>query len=236
MNQYKLLISIVRRDQGEDYLDFFHRCGVATSFASLCKGTASKSMLDYLGLEKTEKIMLQSMINGDNAGRLLRRLVTQMGIDLPGNGIAMTIPVGSIGGRSGLDYLAHGQDAAKREEKEVKKVSEIPYVLIIAIADKGTTDLVMDAARSAGARGGTVISARGTGEAFTQKFFGVSIAAEKELVYIVSRKSDKEKIMRAIMDQAGIHTDAHGVVFALPVDSVAGLRSVTQDDDPDDSV
>lgn len=231
MNQFKLLISIVRRDQGEDYLDFFHRYGVATSFVSLCKGTASRSMLDYLGLEKTDKIMLQSMILGNESGRLLRRLVTQMGIDLPGNGIAMTIPVGSIGGRSSLEYLTQGQDIDKREEKEVKKVSEIPYVLIVAIADKGTTDLVMDAARSAGAGGGTVISARGTGEAFTtQKFFGVSIAAEKELVYIVSRKSDREKIMRAIMEQAGLHTDAHGAVFALPVESVAGLRSVAEDD------
>lgn len=229
MNHYKLLITIVRRDQGEDYLDFFRQAGVSAGLASLCRGTASKSMLDYLGLEKTEKVLLQSVVDGQWADRLLRRLVTQMGIDLPGNGIAMTIPLGSIGGKSSLQYLTQGQQPSQKIE--VKKVSEIPYVLIIAIADKGTTDLVMDAARSAGARGGTVISARGTGEAYAPKFFGVSIAEEKELVYIVSRKSDREKIMRAIMERAGVHTDAHGVVFSLPVDSVAGLRSVAEDDE-----
>ena len=76
------------------------------------------------------------------------------------------------------------------------------HELIVAIYQKGYTDLVMDAAREAGAGGGTVVHGKGTANEFTAKFFGVSIATEKEMIYIVSRKGDKDKIMKAIVEIA----------------------------------
>ncbi len=223
MSNLRLLIGIVRRDQGEAYIDFFRDYGILSVLANLCNGTASKSMLDYLGIEKTERVMLQCMIPAADEKRILRRLEERMGINMPGSGIAMTIPVGSIGGASSLNYLMQGQDTTK---DEVKKMSETPYSLIVTIANKGNVDLIMDAARSAGAKGGTVIHARGTGTNQTSKFFGLSIAAEKEMVYIVARKSDKAAIMHAIMDQAGPNSPAAAVLFALPVDTIVGLQSV----------
>jgi nitrogen regulatory protein PII len=96
--------------------------------------------------------------------------------------------------------------------------------LIVVICEKGHTDLVMDAARSAGARGGTVTRAKGTGSQYTDKFFGLSIAEEKEIIYIVSSSEHKGAIMTQIMTQAGSHTPAHAVVFSLPVTDTAGLR------------
>ena len=227
MSELRLMISIVRRDQGEAYLEFYREHQILTVFASLCNGTASKSMLDYLGVEKTEKVMLQSVVAAGGVRRLMRRLVERLGIDMPGNGIAISIPVSSVGGARSMNYLTAGQELTT---DEVKKVSEIPYALIIAITEKGTTDMIMDAARSAGARGGTVINAKGTGADFTARFFGVSIAAEKELVYIVAKKREKGAIMQAIMDQAGMDSDAHAVVFSLPVDNIVGLRSVMEED------
>ena len=59
MNNYRMLYCIVRRDQGEAYIDFLRDYGIRTVLAGLCNGTASKSMLDYLGIERTEKILLQ---------------------------------------------------------------------------------------------------------------------------------------------------------------------------------
>ena len=112
-------------------------------------------------------------------------------------------------------------------------MNENPYALIVTIADKGSVDTVMDAARSAGARGGTVIGARGTGKPEHAKFFGMSIGEEKEIVYIVVRKAEKSAIMEAIMAQAGPHTASHGVLFSLPVDSIVGLQSVAQDAETD---
>ena len=100
---------------------------------------------------------------------------------------------------------------------------ESKNVLVITIVDKGNTDLVMDSAREAGETGGTVVKANGTG-AEIAKFFGVSISEEKEMVYIVTKREDRDAIMHAIMDKAGVNTDAHGVIFSLPVDKVVGIK------------
>ena len=102
--------------------------------------------------------------------------------------------------------------------------SESKIVLIITIVDKGNTDMVMDAARSVGAKGGTVVRAKGTG-AEIAKFFGVSISEEKEMVYIVAKRDNRDSIMKAIMEKAGVNTDAHGIIFSLPVDNVVGLKA-----------
>lgn len=227
MSDYRLLMSIVRRDQSETYITFFKKRGIDAQYVSLCRGTASKSILDYLGIEKTDKTLLQAFVPASAAAKLLRRLVDSMGIEVPGNGIAMTIPVNSIGGRSSLNYLTQGQNTTI---EEVRNVSEINFSLIVAITDKGNTDLVMDAARSAGARGGTVLNARGTAPGNVTKFFGMSIGEEKEIVYIVAKKADKESIMREIMNQAGMHTEAKTVLFSLPVDGLVGLGSLTEEE------
>ena len=95
--------------------------------------------------------------------------------------------------------------------------------LIVAIYEKGYTDLVMDAAREAGAAGGTTIRAKGTG-AGAEKFFGISLAEEKEIVLIVASNSNKKEIMKAIMQKAGIESKAHALVFSLPVTDTAGFR------------
>ncbi len=228
MKDFRLLINIVPRDQGEEYVEFYREHGVATILSGLCRGTASKSVLDYLGVEKSEKVLLQTMASQPLSDKLMRRLVSRMGINVPGGGIALTVPINGVGGASSLKYLTQGQETAESEEK--KKVSEFPYSLIMTVVDKGNVDLVMDAARSAGAQGGTVVNAKGTGAELTSKFFGVSIASEKELVYIVANRSDKSAIMQAIMDQAGMRTDAHAVVFSLPVDSVAGFNSILEEE------
>lgn len=228
MSDFRLLMSIVRRDQSEAYIDFLKERGVEVQFASLCRGTATKSLLDYLGIEKTEKVVLQAVIPASAAEKLLRRLVDLMGIEVAGNGIAMTIPIGSVGGMSSLNFLTQGQ---KMTSEEAKTVSQNQYSLIVAITNKGNTDLVMDAARETGARGGTIINARGTAPGAEPKFFGLSIGEEKEIVYILTHKAQREAIMRAIMEKAGIHTEAHTVLFSLPVDGMVGLRSLSGEEE-----
>ena len=96
--------------------------------------------------------------------------------------------------------------------------------LIIVIAEQGYTNIIMDAARTAGAYGGTVVHAKGTGMEAAEKFMGVSLAAEKEMVFIVTRTEQKNAIMQAIMKKAGLDSKAKSIVFSLPVTDTAGLR------------
>ncbi len=220
----KYLIAVTKREYAEQYLEFFHRQGVKGVLSKLCNGTASDTTLDYLGIEKTEKIMFETMVKDEQIGELVKGLLLEMNINAVGNGIAMFIPIDGVGGMSSLKYFA-GETSVEKKEESMEKESK--SVLIITVVDKGNTDVVMDAARSAGARGGTVVKAKGTG-AEIAKFFGVSISEEKEMVYIVVTREGRDGIMRAIMEKAGCNTDAHGVVFSLPVDGVVGIKGVEE--------
>ena len=95
--------------------------------------------------------------------------------------------------------------------------------LIIAIVNRGFTDLVMDAALPAGARGGTVVHARGAGTREASQFFGITIQPEKEMVLILVPHDRKVPVMQAITRGAGLHSEGHGLVFSLPVNDVMGV-------------
>lgn len=125
-----------------------------------------------------------------------------------------------------MQFLTAHQDFVKEEETILK---ETEYELIIVILNQGYSNIVMDAARGKGAGGGTVIHAKGTGMEKAEQFLGVSIAAEKEMIFIVTKAKGKNEIMKAIMEEAGMDSKAKSIVFSLPVTSTAGLRLQEED-------
>lgn len=224
MQGVKYFIAITRREYTEQYIEFLHdECGAAVLY-KLTNGTAADSVLNYLGLEKTEKVMFEGLIREEKIAVMKKGLKDRFNIDFAGNGIAIFMPADGIGGETAKNYLIGEEPVTRREEDKNGMEERSKFVLITTIADKGNTDTVMDAARSAGASGGTVAKAKGTG-AQIAKFFGISIAEEKEMVYIVAKRENRDGIMRAIMEKAGRDTPAHGVVFSLPVDEVMGIKS-----------
>ena len=108
-------------------------------------------------------------------------------------------------------------------------MKDTDYELLVAIANQGYIDTVMDAARSAKAGGGTVIHAKGTGMELAKKYLGVSLVEEKEVILIVTKSREKNQIMKAIMEQAGLDSIERTIVFSLPVTSVAGIRMLEED-------
>ena len=145
----------------------------------------------------------------------------KLNIDVPGTGISFIIPVSSMGGGKAFRYLLAGQEYVKEEESELKNTE---YELLVVISNYGYNNLVMDAAREAGAGGGTVVHARGTGMEKAEKFLGVTLAEEKEMTFIVTRSEKKNEIMKAIMEKAGMESKAKSILFSLPVTETAGLR------------
>lgn len=225
MSSYNMVLTILNRSYEKDYVEFFKQNGIVHMTEMLGHGTASKSILDYLGIENNEKIIIQAVVAAGQVDALFAGLVSRMGINLPGTGVAMSIPVESIAGTWSMKYLTEGQETQTAEDVKMKEAN---YSLITVIAEKGCSDMVMDAAREAGARGGTVVHAKGTGKESEAKFFGVSISPEKEMIYIATRKCDRADIMRAIMEKAGPQTDAKAVVFSLPVEDIAGLTALME--------
>jgi len=96
--------------------------------------------------------------------------------------------------------------------------------LIVSIINNGYCDTFMNTAREAGALGGTILNARGQGHEGAVKFFGISVEDEKEIIIILTNREKKAAIMRAICEAHGLNSDAQGIIFALPVDNVLGLR------------
>lgn len=90
--------------------------------------------------------------------------------------------------------------------------------LIVCIINNGYSDLVMQAAKKEGARGGTIFHGRGTGNEEAEKFFGIKITPEKEIVLIVVESSIKDKVINAIYEDAGLDTAGQGIIFTLPIE------------------
>ncbi len=95
---------------------------------------------------------------------------------------------------------------------------------IFTICIRGTGDKIMECARIAGARGGTIFKARGTAPEEITQFINVEVQPEKEIILILVSETDKEKIMKAIASQYGISSEANAITFAVPVDESVGVR------------
>ena len=187
------------------------------------RGTATKSMLEMLGIVGTkERRVVMTVADKERTSRLIEEERRQLYIDAPGHGIIVAVPIKSVGGGKTLSYLSGGHSTGGQP------TLNYDYELILAIAHEGYTDAVMDAARAAGARGGTVLHGKGTGSKDAEKFFRVSIAQEKELILIVAKSDEKTAIMRSIIANAGVNTEAGAVVISLPVTEVAGFGVLTK--------
>lgn len=100
---------------------------------------------------------------------------------------------------------------------------EMEYEVIFVIVNAGFSDDVMSAARECGAKGGTVINARGTAKEEAEKAYGIVIAPEKEIVLILVDKDIKEPILHSIYKKVGLNSPGQGIAFCLPVEDVIGL-------------
>ena len=99
------------------------------------------------------------------------------------------------------------------------------HEVIFCVVNAGFSESVMDAAKEFGARGGTVIRARGTANSESEKLFGITIQPEKEIVMILVPSDIKDDILHALYREVGLKTPGQGIAFSMPVDNVVGLST-----------
>jgi nitrogen regulatory protein PII len=97
------------------------------------------------------------------------------------------------------------------------------YELIVTIVSKGNADLVLDAAKQAGAGGGTIMHGRGAGKHETQKFLGIRVEPEKELVLTAVQNEDVDAVLDAIVKAGKLDEPGHGIAFTMPISRITGL-------------
>ena len=218
------VLSIVDRNRARAMLDIHQSLQLSLALTNLGKGTATSEHLLLYDLVETEKAIIGTVASDSSVRQLIRTAKRKLFIDIPGNGVMMVIPMKSIGGGRSLAYLTDGQTLGG-ETPDMSFENE----LIIVILNEGYSDMVMDAARDAGATGGTVFHDNGTGRAKSEKFFGVSLAEEKDMIYILASAKKKAAIMKNINQECGPETRACAICFSLPVSEVAGIRKLDED-------
>ncbi|MDO4270515.1 MAG: hypothetical protein Q4C72_06270 [Eubacteriales bacterium] len=216
----ELVIAVVDWNDGEKVLQTYRQNHAMIDFICAAHGTARTEMLDLLGLGETAKAIAFCLASEQRAEQLLYALGRDLRMRYPGRGIAFSIPITGIGVR--WHKLLTQTD--EEEEQSVNEAGKADgFDVVAVIMEQGYTNLVMDVARKAGARGGTVITARGVAEEEVQQFFGIEIQAEKEIVFLVVKSAEKQAIMTSIMQAVGMKTKSHGIVISLPVSGAIGL-------------
>lgn len=221
---YQLLILIASHKLAADATEFFRSEALPMQYRMNAQGTASREILDMLGLGGVDKCVLISMLHESACKPILKKMNLTLGLDMANSGIAFTIPLTGANNRllQVISDTAENLDEANERKGEII-MNETKHVLIAAIVNRGFSGNVMDAARAGGARGGTVMQSRRIREAEAAGCWGLGPEDEKEIVLILADIEDKVNIMREISCHCGVNTEARGAVFSLPVDNVVGL-------------
>jgi len=97
------------------------------------------------------------------------------------------------------------------------------HQLIVTIVKKGWAEKIVNAARCAGARGGTIIHGRGVGIHETKKLLGIPIEPEKEIILTLVHRDKTNTILKAIVEAGKLDKPGTGIGFVIDVDKVVGI-------------
>ena len=103
-------------------------------------------------------------------------------------------------------------------------MAEHNYELIVCIVNAGFSQNVMEAARSAGAQGGTILRARGSANPEAEEFFSIRIQPDKEVLMILVPKAIKDDVLKAVYKDCGLADEAMGIAFSLPVNHTTTIK------------
>ncbi|MBO4594352.1 MAG: P-II family nitrogen regulator [Clostridia bacterium] len=221
MKGLKFLLLVSERSRANDYYAILRDVGIRHVVGTSCYGAFENSIIDFVGLNSETRVMFLAAVRESDEQRLVSELTFKTPLITAKSEFAAILPTGGFA-ESAVKYFV-GSDEVKGDDN--MKSTDIKRTLILSVVNKGYKNDVMEAARKAGATGGTIVKAGGTG-ADVAKVLGITISEEKEIVLIVSDMKKRNDIMHAIMDKAGSKTAAQGVIFSLPVDKVLGISAL----------
>ncbi len=188
-------------------------------------GTATSEMMDLLGLGTAEKSVIIALLPKQIAHKALLQINDLLQeVERKNRGIAFTVSLtGATKLLARLMNRVEEETGVAPEGKEESPMADKNHTLITAIVNQGYSEEVMNSARAAGARGGTVLHTRRIADGKTAASMGLRVQEEREMILIVADEDHKLQIMQAIGDQWGVTSQAQGVVLSLPIDEAIGL-------------
>ncbi len=210
----ELCFIIVNSGMASKILKTAKKYGMNGGTITLARGTANHGVWDYLGLSDIRKEILYMAADQEVVGRALEKINTQYKFNKPNHGIAFTTSICNIVGTR--MYKCNQEKTERGEEKTM-------YQVITIIVDKGKAEEVIEAAITAGSKGGTIINGRGSGIHETSKLFSMDIEPEKEIVLILSEVDQTESIVSVIRKELQIDEPGKGIIYVQDVNKTYGI-------------
>ena len=207
MSSFKMIISVVPHDKGEKLTRAAMESGGSGGTVLMGRSLAKTNIAAVLGLSENAKDMILMIVDGEKKPPVLDAIRRATSREKRNFGELFTIDVNTLvrGGR------ASGGERARTGGNDMSE-------MITVIVNKGYADDVMAAARKAGAGGGTVVNARGTARENDERFFGMHIVPEKEMLIMVVPSEKKADVLRAIQETKCLKTPGMGIAYSTDVE------------------
>ncbi len=215
--EFSLLYVIVDCGKGSKVLQTARHCGITGGTVFLARGTAHSHFWEYLGLADSRKEIVFMAGEKQTARKAAQSLTKELKLNKPNHGIVFTLPVCNITGAHTL--VCENLDLYNEAGGENKTM----YKIITVVVEKGRSEEVIDAAAEAGAKGGTIINARGAGEHETEKVFLMDIEPEKEIVIIIVKTQAARAIIDSINQKLDLNEPGKGILFVQNIDEIHGV-------------
>lgn len=212
--EMELICVIVNLGTGSKILKTFKKHGICGGTITLARGTANNRIWDYLGLSDIRKEIIYMVADKETAYRVLDIVNLEYKLDKPNHGIAFTTSICATAGMRKCKC-----DNVKIERGE----NNTMYQAITIIVDKGKAEDVIEAAITAGSKGGTIVNGRGSGIHETSKLFSMDIEPEKEIVIIVSEVDMTEAIISVIREKLKIDEPGKGIIYVQDINKTYGI-------------
>ena len=217
----KLLISFMDRRRGDYLVKVSKEAGARGGTIIPGRALTDSRLMQMLSLADIDQDIVFTIM-GRETDEVMKAIAKASAEDPKKlGGLAMLLDV------SGMLFRVPGEDREVNEERE--ETMESGYKLITVIVNHGYADDVMAAARQAGARGGTILTGRGTGTEEDVKFFGISLVPEKEILMIVAEKETVATILEAVNNVPNIRQPGGGVVYHMNVERFMPLGKKAAD-------
>ena len=216
-----LICTVVERGKGAAVIKLYTRNQIYLHTQFTGQGTATSEIMDILGLGSTEKDVLISYAASSAVDWLFSRLDNGLLGAVSSGGIAFSLPLTGLSNLV-LATIAYKTDL-KKGEKSVNGEHKGENTLILITCNQGDSGLVMETAKKAGARGGTVLRARLAGAEELERSYGLTLTPEKEILMIVVPNEIRNVVMEQVNEKHGLRSGSEAVVCSLAIDRFVRL-------------
>lgn len=216
MSLFKLLITDVPHGKGEKLTRAAMESGAQGGTVLTGRALAKTNFGAVLGLGESSRDLILIVTDDEKSAAIIQGIEDASSNERRAFGGLYSVGVNSV---LKTGNLKSAQSENQSEEKKMADAME----MITVIVNKGYADDVMAAARNAGAGGGTVINARGTAKETDQKFFGVHIVPEKEMLVMVVGSDKKDSVIKAVSELKCLKEPGLGIAYSSSITDFALL-------------